>query len=346
MQNDLAIQEDTESAILKEKTIEPILENGNGNHALIETKQLPIAKKVSDQDLIAEEKSLIQQEKAIEKNYRGIGGYLRLLQVSKVIGMLALYLYLDQYDLHHAQHEKHAATRMQTAQRLTWLAILGEQFHKINLWFFHQFMLLLRRFFLGSEANKELNHEKQAVWLKDNLIELGPTFIKIGQTLGTRADLLPLPFVKALGELQDNVPSFPNEIAFARIEKELGRKISEVYAEFDVEPIAAASLGQVYRAKLFTGEEVAVKVQRPNLTATIKGDIEILRKVTKFAERFPSLNENADWAGMLKEFDETIHEEMNYSWKAGMPNDSARVSKNGRMFMFRVFIGTRRLKKF
>ncbi len=312
VQKDLMMKKN-EQVLTLEKTIEPILENGNGNHALIETKQLPIAKKISNQELIAEEKSLIQQEESVEKNYRGIGGYLWLLKVSKVIGMLALYLYLDQYDLHHTQHQKQAEARMTTAQRLTWLAVLGEQFHKINLLFFHQFMLLLRRFFLGSEANKELNHEKQAIWLKDNLIELGPTFIKIGQSLGTRADLLPLAFVKALGELQDNVPSFPNEIAFARIEKELGRKINEVYAEFDVEPIAAASLGQVYRAKLFTGEEVAVKVQRPNLTAIIKGDIEILRKVTKFAERFPSLNENADWAGMLREFDETIHEEMDYS---------------------------------
>ena len=133
---------------------------------------------------------------------------------------------------------------------------------------------------------QELNQEKQAVWLKENLINLGPTFIKIGQSLGTRADLLPLPFVKALGELQDNVPSFPNEIAFARIEKELGKKINEVYAEFDVEPIAAASLGQVYRAKLFTGEEVAVKVQRPNLNGIIKGDIEILRKVTNLPNVF------------------------------------------------------------
>ncbi len=307
------MEENTSGLIVQEKVIKPILENGNGNHALIETKQLPIAKKISNQELIAEEKSLIEQEESIEKNYRGIGGYLRLFQVSKVIGNLSLYLYLDQYDLHHAQHQKQAEARMTTAQRLTWLAILGEYFYRIKLLFFHQFILLLRSFYIGSESNKELNQEKQAVWLKENLINLGPTFIKIGQSLGTRADLLPLPFVKALGELQDNVPSFPNEIAFARIEKELGRKITEVYAEFDVEPIAAASLGQVYRAKLFTGEEVAVKVQRPNLTAIIKGDIEILRKVTKFAERFPSLNENADWAGMLREFDETVHEEMDYA---------------------------------
>ncbi len=132
-------------------------------------------------------------------------------------------------------------------------------------------MLGLRRFFIGSESNKEANQEKQAVWLKEKLIELGPTFIKIGQSMGTRADLLPLPFVIALGELQDSVPPFPNEIAFARIEKELGRKINEVYAEFELEPVAAASLGQVYRARLHTGEEVAVKVQRPNLEADDQG---------------------------------------------------------------------------
>ncbi|MFN2391757.1 MAG: ABC1 kinase family protein [Pyrinomonadaceae bacterium] len=308
--------ENEQGLMLKEKTIEPVLENGNGangNHALLPTKNLPIAKQISNEKLIAEEKSLIEQEESVEKNYRGIGGYLRLFQVSKVIGMLSLYLYLDQYDLHHKQHQKQAEARLVIARKLTWLAVLGERFHAVSLWFFHQFVLLLRRFFIGGEANKELNQEKQAVWLKENLINLGPTFIKIGQSMGTRADLLPLPFVKALGELQDQVPPFPNEIAVARIERDLGKKINEVYAEFDVEPIAAASLGQVYRAKLFTGEEVAVKVQRPNLDGIIKGDIEILRKVTKFAERFPSLNENADWAGMLREFDETIHEEMDYA---------------------------------
>ena len=301
---------------LKEKTIEPILENGNGsndNRALLPAASLPISKQISSEDLIAEEKLLNQKESEIVKNYAGFRGYLRLFQVSKVIGMLALYLYLDQYEAHHAQHLKQSDARMATAKRLTWLAVLGEKFHRTNLAFFHDLMLLLRRFFVGNETNKVSNQEKQAVWLKKNLINLGPTFIKIGQSLGTRADLLPLPFVKALGELQDYVPPFPNSVAFARIEKELGKKIGEVYAEFDVEPIAAASLGQVYRAKLFTGEEVAVKVQRPNLQTIIQGDIEIMRKIAKFAERFPSLNENADWAGMLREFDETVHEEMDYA---------------------------------
>lgn len=302
--------EEKSTAVKNEIAVLAVNDNG---HALVPTKTLPVSRQISNEQLIAEEEALIAQETAVEKNYQGWRGYRRLFRVSQVIGMLSLYLYLDQYDMHRVQHLRQAEQRLETARRLTWFAILGEKFYRVKLWFFHRFMLILRRFFIGTEKNKEINQEKQSVWLKENLIKLGPTFIKMGQSLGTRADLLPLSFVKALGELQDSVPAFPNEIAFARIEKELGRKINQVYEEFDIEPVAAASLGQVYRAKLFTGEEVAVKVQRPNLAGVIKGDIEILRKVAKFAERFPSLNENADWAGMLREFDVTIHEEMDYS---------------------------------
>ena len=311
MQNDLGTRENLNDLIVRDVIVEPPVKDGG--HALPAAKNLPAAKQISNERLIAEERLLTAKETEVEQNYEGFRGYLRLFHVSRVIGMLSLYLYLDQYQMHHAQYLKQAETRMEIARKLSWLAVLGERVHRTNLGFFHDFVLFLRWLFIGNESNKELNQEKQAVWLKENLIELGPTFIKIGQSLGTRADLLPLPFVKALGELQDDVPKFPNEIAFARIEKDLGRKINEVYEEFDVEPIAAASLGQVYRAKLFTGEEVAVKVQRPNLQSIIKGDIEIMRKIAKFAERFPSLSENADWAGMLREFDETIHEEMDYS---------------------------------
>ncbi|MEO7659731.1 MAG: AarF/ABC1/UbiB kinase family protein, partial [Pyrinomonadaceae bacterium] len=237
----------------------------------------------------------------------------RLFEISRVIGMLSLYLYLDQLDLHQAQQIKQKKERLKRAYRLTRLAVYGEKLYSIRLWFLQISLRLVRRFFVGNSVNKEANQEKQAVWLKEKLIELGPTFIKIGQSMGTRADLLPLPFVKELGTLVDSVPPFPNDVAFARIEHELGRKINEVYAEFELEPVAAASLGQVYRARLHTGEEVAVKVQRPNLDATIRGDIVILKKVAKFAEWFPRLNENADWAGMLSEFDVTIHEEMDYA---------------------------------
>jgi len=296
--------------------VQPVLfeENAeNGNKPMIATATMPIAKFVSNEQLIAEEKFLASKESEIERRYAGTRGWLRVAQVSSVLGKLALYLYLDQLEVHQKQQIRHARERKERAERLTRAAVFGEWLYRGRLWFFHQFMALLRLMVIGREVNQEVNQAKQAIWLKEKLIELGPTFIKIGQSMGTRADLLPLPFVVALGELQDQVPPFPNEIAFARIEKELGTKINQVYKEFEIEPVAAASLGQVYRARLHSGEEVAVKVQRPNLEATIKGDLQILTKVANFAERFPQLNENADWSGMLREFNQTIHEEMDYA---------------------------------
>src|SRR5207244_6062932 len=119
--------------------------------------------------------------------------------------------------------------------------------------------------FRGVEGSdrKQARLGKQAAWLNKSLIGLGPTFIKIVQALGTRADLLPLAYVKELSTLQDQVPPFSTAEAFARIESELGHSLHECYPEIDSEPIASASLGQVYRARLASGEEVAVKVQRP-----------------------------------------------------------------------------------
>ena len=293
-----------------EKKATPI--GGNGTSHFVPTSELPIARLTTNEQLIEEEKGLQKVESAVESRYQGIRGYWRLFQISRVIVALSVYLYLDQLDVHKKHQDKLKKERLNRAYRLTRLAVYGEKLYAIRLWFVQSFMQLLRRFVIGTESSIERNQEKQAVWLKEKLIELGPTFIKIGQSMATRADLLPLPFVVELGTLVDSVPPFPNEVAFARIEHDLGKKINEIYSEFELQPVAAASLGQVYRARLHSGEEVAVKVQRPNLEATIRGDLVILKKVAKFAERFPHLNENADWAGMLREFDTTIHEEMDY----------------------------------
>jgi len=290
-----------------------LLPNGNGSDGMVPTKNLDIAKLVTNEQRIEEEKFLEGKETQIRDRYRGLRGYWRLFEITRVIAMLSLYLYLDQLDIHQKQQIRHKKERLNKAYRLTRLSVYGEKLYGIRLWFLQTFMKLVRRVIIGAERNRERNQEKQAVWLKKKLIELGPTFIKIGQAMGTRADLLPLPFVTELGSLVDQVPPFPNEIAFARIEHELGKKINEVYSEFELDPVAAASLGQVYRARLHSGEEVAVKVQRPNLEAIIKGDVAILKRVARFAERYPQLNENADWAGMLREFDVTIHEEMDYA---------------------------------
>src|SRR5205085_7126254 len=121
------------------------------------------------------------------------------------------------------------------------------------------------------------------------LIKLGPTFIKIGQMLATRADLLPLDYLKELSELQDRVPPFPDGQARAILEAELGRPIRETFAEWHEPPIASASLAQVYRGRLLTGEEVAVKVQRPLLDEHIRFDLDLLRAIGRWLDRHPKL---------------------------------------------------------
>ncbi len=247
---------------------------------------------------------------------RGLRGWLRAARVARVLGLFSLYLFLDTYDVR-ADFSRRVVTRLRESAQSR-----GRR-ARLNAWIKAQlyaasdrFMRVLRYMvFRGAEgsARKQARLEQQAAWMRKSLIDLGPTFIKIGQSLGTRADLLPLAYVKELATLQDQVPAFSTAEAFAIVESELGRSIRECYAEIDSEPIAAASLGQVYRARLATGEEVAVKVQRPNLEALISFDVAILFRLVKLTNRFfPRANENADWEGMLHEFHSTIFEEMDY----------------------------------
>lgn len=247
---------------------------------------------------------------------RGFSGWLRVMRVARVLGLFSLYIFLDTYDVRAEFNERNAArlrdqarTHGRRARFVSWLqGVLYVAFDKLV-------RALRYVIFRGEDgsANKEARLHKQAVWLCEQLISLGPAFIKIGQSLGTRADLLPLAYVKELATLQDQVPAYSTADAFARIESELGRSLHECFPEIDSEPIAAASLGQVYRARLATGEEVAVKVQRPDLEKTISFDIAILYRLVKLTNRFlPSANENADWEGMLHEFYVTIFDEMDY----------------------------------
>ena len=247
---------------------------------------------------------------------QGLRGWRRALQVARVLGLLSLYLFLDSYDIRATFNERFAQRKREEARPRGRIAQFQEWTRNVDRRILDRFIRVLRfSIFRGAQGSerKEARLEKQAVWLKEKLIGLGPTFIKIGQALATRGDLLPLSYVKELVKLQDQVPPFPNEEALARIETELGRTLSEAYAEIDPQPIAAASLGQVYRARMHTGEEVAVKVQRPGLAEIIGFDIAVLRRLTEIMRRFPQMNENADWEGMLREFSETISEEMNYA---------------------------------
>jgi predicted unusual protein kinase regulating ubiquinone biosynthesis (AarF/ABC1/UbiB family) len=247
---------------------------------------------------------------------RDLRGWLRAARVARVLGLFSLYLFLDTYDIR-ADFNNRAVSRQRELARG-----LGRK-ARLRAWAAAQLYVAFDRLvravrylvFRGAEGStkKQARLEKQAVWLRESLIGLGPTFIKIGQALGTRADLLPLEYVKELAKLQDQVPAFPTAEAFAMVEAELGRSLHEAYKEIDAEPIAAASLGQVYRARLHTGQEVAVKVQRPNLQSIISFDVAILFRLVKLTNRFfPKANENADWEGMLREFHSTIFEEMDY----------------------------------
>lgn len=247
---------------------------------------------------------------------RGLRGWWHAARVARVLGLFTLYIFLDTYDIRAAFNRRVIDRLLDEAKSGSSTIRFKARCRQLLSLTLHNFIRLLRRVtFRGSDGSdrKEERLAQQAVWLTQSLIKLGPTFIKIGQALGTRADLLPLAYVKELATLQDQVPAFPTAEAYARIEFELGRPLRECFAEIDHEPIAAASLGQVYRARLSSGEEVAVKVQRPGLPETINFDIAILYKIVKLINRFlPSANENADWEGMLREFHVTVFEEIDY----------------------------------
>jgi len=148
-----------------------------------------------------------------------------------------------------------------------------------------------------------------------DLESLGPTFVKIGQLLSTRADLLPPAYLEALSRLQDNVEPFPYEDVERAIREELGVRVSHAFVEFDRVPIAAASLGQVHRAMLRGGREVAVKVQRPGIRDRIEEDLAAFHEIAKVIDRFGAAR-NVDAARILEEFRFALLSELDYREEA------------------------------
>ena len=158
--------------------------------------------------------------------------------------------------------------------------------------------------------------QRRAEWLVKKLLDLGPTFIKIGQAMSTRADLLPAEYVEALSELQDNVPAFSATEAIALIESELGSSIYALYRDFKDRPIAAASLGQVHLAKLHTGQDVVVKVQRPGLQELFKLDFQALGKLLRFCRRWLPWTRVYDLEAIYDEFFNILYLEIDYVQEA------------------------------
>jgi len=159
---------------------------------------------------------------------------------------------------------------------------------------------------------EEDNKYKRARELRELLTQLGPTYIKVGQALSTRPDLVRKDFLEELTKLQDQLPPFDSAIAFQIIEQELQRPIKGTYQEISPQPIAAASLGQVYRAVLYSGEEVAVKVQRPNLEPILTLDLYIMRWGMARIKSFLPLNLGHDLTLIIDEFGAKLFEEIDY----------------------------------
>lgn len=156
------------------------------------------------------------------------------------------------------------------------------------------------------------NEVKRAIELRNIMTSLGPAYIKLGQALSIRPDLLSPAAMNELQQLCDKVPSFDSKIAMKQLEMELGKPWTEIYSELTPEPIAAASLGQVYRGKLMTGEDVAVKVQRPGVLETVTVDLYIIRSLGLILRNFPDITARADIVALLDEWAARFFEELDY----------------------------------
>lgn len=163
-----------------------------------------------------------------------------------------------------------------------------------------------------TEEAKANRRRGLAIWIRETLLDLGPTFIKVGQLFSTRADLFPVEYVEELSKLQDKVPAFSYEQVETIIQQDFGKVIPELYRSFDPIPMAAASLGQVHRAQLHSGEEVVVKVQRPGLKKLFTIDLAILKGIARYFQRHPKWGRGRDWLGIYEECCRILWEEIEY----------------------------------
>ncbi|MCA9257968.1 MAG: AarF/ABC1/UbiB kinase family protein, partial [Planctomycetales bacterium] len=164
---------------------------------------------------------------------------------------------------------------------------------------------------LKNRNGQALAHMSRAERVRLAFEELGPTFIKLGQVLSTRPDLVGAELASELEELQTNVAADPGDVARSVVEEELGRPIEEVFSEFDDVPVASASIGQVHRARLKTGQRVAVKVQHRDILHRVRVDLDILSGLAQLAERVPDLTYYRP-AATVAEFQRTLRKELDF----------------------------------
>lgn len=181
--------------------------------------------------------------------------------------------------------------------------------------------------FFRSPAGEILARHTHETRIRLALTELGPTFIKLGQILSTRPDLVGLDLAEELQHLQDNTPADPPEVVRELIQGELGQEVDEVFAEFEDYPIASASIGQVHRARLKSGEWVVVKVQHAGIERKMRVDLDILVGLAHLAERIPEFV-NYRPRATVAEFQRTLLRELEFSREERHMQEFARVFEN------------------
>ncbi len=156
------------------------------------------------------------------------------------------------------------------------------------------------------------SHDAAPEEMVRDLIALGPAFIKLGQLLSTRPDLLPAPYIEALSELQDNIEPFDFAAVEEIVTEELGQRISKAFESFDSEPIASASLGQVHRAKLRDGTEVVVKIRRPGIRKKVYEELEVLETTARFLQKNTQVGRQLEIENLVLYFRRSLLRELNY----------------------------------
>lgn len=181
---------------------------------------------------------------------------------------------------------------------------------------------------ISRKRRERIETFSRAIRIRMVLEELGPTFLKMGQILSTRPDLLPVEYMQELSKLQDNVPSFQYSEVEAAIEKELQKPINQVFSSFDKQPLAAASIGQVHQAKLLDGTNVVVKIQRPGIRHTIEVDLEIILHLASLMERHLEGWDIQRPTKIVEEFAHTLEKELDYTLEASHTERFARQFEN------------------
>ncbi|TQV74656.1 ubiquinone biosynthesis regulatory protein kinase UbiB [Aliikangiella marina] len=187
---------------------------------------------------------------------------------------------------------------------------------------------LLKLFALSSNNHKSLNRGER---LNQALTELGPIFVKLGQMLSTRRDLLPPDIADELAKLQDKVTPFTSEVAVATVEKQLGCPIGEIFSHFDPTPMASASVAQVHSATLLNGDEVVVKIIRPGITRKIKADLKLLHLLAGWFEKYSSTGRRLHAKTVIKDYEATLFNELDLRIEAANTSQLRHNFENNRI---------------